>query len=374
MARRQRLDGRPAREPRLVARDHAGHLGLLEHDLRDEDRVGVAGAPPRQVAALARVPAQQQRGAIGGHRGEVQRTVRRAARPRCCSKAQVSLSSLLGPAPCLPGCHRAASPLSSPLAAAGRPCRASRREPPRPGRPRARTGPAMPPSQPGHQLPPRERHLVAPAAHCGSGGRATPPSGSASAACTPPRGRSSRSAPRPTARAARATTRPGTRSCRRPRSSWASRSARATPCRPASTVSGRSVKLFIPDRTRGTSFTKQLDVAQVDVSPPNGSSRPRPRAATTAPATHCRWRTFGTTTFGSVKATSATGYTGTISDPAWSAVAITLSSTRARRLRFTTRPGGRHAVPANLSPAGDAFTVTLQQPRPDRGLTGAARV
>ena len=32
------------------------------------------------------------------------------------------------------------------------------------------------------------------------------------------------------------------------------------------TVSGRSVKLFIANRTRGTSFSKRLDVAQVDVS------------------------------------------------------------------------------------------------------------
>ena len=60
-----------------------------------------------------------------------------------------------------------------------------------------------------------------------------------------------------------------------------------------------------------------------------------------------------------VKATSATGHTGTISDPAWSAVAITLS-TRARGLRFTTDQRSATAVPADLSPAGDAFAVTYQ--------------
>jgi hypothetical protein len=124
-------------------------------------------------------------------------------------------------------------------------------------------------------------------------------------------------------------------------------------------VSGRSVKLFIADRTRDTSFSKQLDVAQVDVSSAewiveapsacgdNGNCRALPLA------------NFGTTTFGSVKATSATGHTGTISDPAWSAVAITLS-TRAHGLRFTTDQGSGTAVPADLSPAGDAFAVTYQ--------------
>ena len=124
-------------------------------------------------------------------------------------------------------------------------------------------------------------------------------------------------------------------------------------------VSGRSVKLFIADRTRGTSFSKRLDVAQVDVSSAewiveapsacgdNGNCRALPLA------------NFGTTPFARVKATSATGHTGTISDPAWSAVAITLS-TRARGLRFTTAQRSATAVPADLSPAGDAFAVTYQ--------------
>jgi hypothetical protein len=124
-------------------------------------------------------------------------------------------------------------------------------------------------------------------------------------------------------------------------------------------VSGRSVKLFLADRTRGTSFTKQLDVAQVDVSSAewiveapsacgdDGNCRALPLA------------NFGTTSFAGVKATSAAGHTGTISDPAWSAVAITLS-TRARGLRFTTDQASGTAAPVNLSPAGDAFTVTYQ--------------
>jgi hypothetical protein len=124
-------------------------------------------------------------------------------------------------------------------------------------------------------------------------------------------------------------------------------------------VSGRSVKLFLADRTRGTSFTKRLDVARVDVSSAewiveapsacgaNGACRALPLA------------NFATTSFAGAEATSATGHTGTISDPAWSSVAITLS-TRARGLRFTTDQGSGTAVPADLSPAGDAFAVSYQ--------------
>ena len=50
---RKRLDGRPALEPGQVARDHPLDLRLLEHDLRDEDRVGITGSTPGKVAAMA---------------------------------------------------------------------------------------------------------------------------------------------------------------------------------------------------------------------------------------------------------------------------------------------------------------------------------
>jgi hypothetical protein len=127
------------------------------------------------------------------------------------------------------------------------------------------------------------------------------------------------------------------------------------------TVSGHAVKLFIANRTRGTSFTKQLIAARVDVSSAewiveapsacidNGGCRTLPLAD------------FGTTPFANARATSATGHTGTITDPAWSAVAITLTPGRGPgHMRFATEAGAGSAAPADLSPAGDAFTVTYQ--------------
>jgi hypothetical protein len=124
-------------------------------------------------------------------------------------------------------------------------------------------------------------------------------------------------------------------------------------------VSGRSVKLFIADRTRGTSFTKQLDVARVDVSSAEWIVEAPSSCGDNSPCHALALANFATTSFSGVKATSATGHTGTISDPAWSSVAITLS-TRAHGLRFTTDQGSGTAAPASLSPAGDAFAVTYQ--------------
>lgn len=48
---RERRHRRKLRHPALPVRDHGGHARLLQHHLADPDRVRVARAPPRQVAA-----------------------------------------------------------------------------------------------------------------------------------------------------------------------------------------------------------------------------------------------------------------------------------------------------------------------------------
>ena len=51
--RSQRGDrGQPLQEPREIGKDR-GHLGLLEHDLRQPDPIGIAGVLPRKVVAAA---------------------------------------------------------------------------------------------------------------------------------------------------------------------------------------------------------------------------------------------------------------------------------------------------------------------------------
>ena len=51
----------PGGEPLHEARRHPRHLGLLQHDLADQDRVGVGGVPPGQVAPVLLVPREQPR-------------------------------------------------------------------------------------------------------------------------------------------------------------------------------------------------------------------------------------------------------------------------------------------------------------------------
>src|SRR4051812_18721829 len=56
-ARRRR---REALEEAVVLGDDARHLGLLEHDLTDEDRPRVTRVAPRQVSPRARRPTQER--------------------------------------------------------------------------------------------------------------------------------------------------------------------------------------------------------------------------------------------------------------------------------------------------------------------------
>jgi hypothetical protein len=126
------------------------------------------------------------------------------------------------------------------------------------------------------------------------------------------------------------------------------------------TVSGHMVKLFIANRTRGTTFSRQLTAASVDVS----SAEWIVEAPSACVDDGCRalpLADFDTTSFANVSATKTTGHTGTVTDAAWSAAAITLSPQRGPGgMRFGSVADLGAAAPANLSPAGDAFAVTFQ--------------
>ena len=59
--RGERSHRRPPLQPREVERDHAVDLRLLKHDLRDEDRVRVTRATPREIAAVHVEPREEER-------------------------------------------------------------------------------------------------------------------------------------------------------------------------------------------------------------------------------------------------------------------------------------------------------------------------
>src|SRR5262249_54006120 len=55
----ERMEGRIADEPFFVLWQHAIDLRLLEHHLRDEDAIRVAGFAPGQVASVLAVPTEE---------------------------------------------------------------------------------------------------------------------------------------------------------------------------------------------------------------------------------------------------------------------------------------------------------------------------
>ena len=61
-ARRKRESGEigEAAQPLIIIREDSGDLGLLKHELGNEDRVGIAGAAPGKVAPVRAVPAHEK--------------------------------------------------------------------------------------------------------------------------------------------------------------------------------------------------------------------------------------------------------------------------------------------------------------------------
>jgi peptidase A4-like protein len=131
----------------------------------------------------------------------------------------------------------------------------------------------------------------------------------------------------------------------------------------AVTVSGHSVKLFLANRTRGTTFTKTLQASKVDVTSAEWIAEAPSECDDRGNCDTLALADFGTASFANARATSSTGHTGTISDPAWSAVKITLTSDRVRRGGpgfMSDGSGSATATPAELNATGDAFAVSYE--------------
>jgi peptidase A4-like protein len=139
------------------------------------------------------------------------------------------------------------------------------------------------------------------------------------------------------------------------------------------TVTGHTVKLFLANRTRGTAFSRQLQAATVDVT----SAEWIAEAPSVCDGTGCATlplADFGSASFANSQATSTTDHAGTITDPVWSPLAITLSSGRGRHGGpgfITDGLGTASATPAELNATGDAFAVTYT--RGDATATSAPR-
>ena len=56
----QRAKIREPAEPLIIIRDNGGNLGLLEHELGDENGVGIARVTPGKIPAVLAIPAAQR--------------------------------------------------------------------------------------------------------------------------------------------------------------------------------------------------------------------------------------------------------------------------------------------------------------------------
>ena len=129
----------------------------------------------------------------------------------------------------------------------------------------------------------------------------------------------------------------------------------------AVTVTGHTVKLYLANRTRGTTFSKTLQASKVDVTSAEWIAEAPSACDDGGNCDTLPLAAFGTASFANARATSSTGHTGTITDPAWSAVKITLTSDRRRGGGpgfVTDGTGSATATPAELNETGDAFSVT----------------
>jgi hypothetical protein len=143
-------------------------------------------------------------------------------------------------------------------------------------------------------------------------------------------------------------------------------------------VSGHLVTLKMVNRTRGTTATKVVRAATVDVSSAEWIvEAPALCSGSTTSDADCAQTTlanFGSTGFTAARAITRAGHGGSVLDLAWNAVAITLSPTAHGGAGWERGPGrladavsaaSGGATPGALSAAGSAFTV-------DYGEVGAA--
>jgi hypothetical protein len=129
------------------------------------------------------------------------------------------------------------------------------------------------------------------------------------------------------------------------------------------TVNGSNVTVSLSDQTTGGSFSKTLQMSNPDVSSAEWvAEAPSSCGQSASNCTPMPLADFGTVQFTNSSATTTDGHTGTISDPNWSATAVTLSPSSGN-LGFagydpTAPSGSAGATPSALSSDGSSFSVT----------------
>jgi hypothetical protein len=131
------------------------------------------------------------------------------------------------------------------------------------------------------------------------------------------------------------------------------------------TVDGTSVDVSLSNTTTGQSFTKSLTMDNPDVSSAEWIAEAPSacdRAGASGNCTPLPLTDFGTVNFTASSATTTGGHTGSISDPSWSAAAVTLSpssdSYGFQGVGLSSGESSGSATPSSLSSDGSAFSVS----------------
>jgi len=129
-------------------------------------------------------------------------------------------------------------------------------------------------------------------------------------------------------------------------------------------VTGQTVSIRIANTTRNTVFTKTLTMTSPvpDVTSAEWIAEAPSTCDSRGGCSPLPLANFGTAAFTSATATG-NGHTGTISDPAWTATAVTLQGTPGGlyRGRFASALPTASAAPGPLSSDGGSFSVTWSQ-------------
>jgi hypothetical protein len=123
------------------------------------------------------------------------------------------------------------------------------------------------------------------------------------------------------------------------------------------TVLGRKTTLVLRNWTRNWTFTKTLRIAPIDVS----SAEWIAEAPSDCAGNSCQTlplANFGSTTFGTVSATTVRGHTGSLSDPRWQLTKIRLRPSGRQFAVNGSQAGG--ATPSPLGPGGSSFGVSYE--------------
>jgi hypothetical protein len=128
------------------------------------------------------------------------------------------------------------------------------------------------------------------------------------------------------------------------------------------TVEGANVTVSLSNQTTGQSFAKTLQTTNPDVSSAEWiAEAPSACDGSVSNCSPLSLADFGTVRFTGVSATTTDGHTGTISDPNWSAAAVSLSPGAADSgfgaSQFASQQTSAGATPSALSSDGSSFSV-----------------